>query len=67
LLSLFRSASDEYLLNTMSVLKWITMMQEMYERFDYNDLECQKRLICDVMQGDEVFGSVSARMKTGFQ
>ncbi len=54
-------------MNTMSVLKWITMMQEMYERFDYNDLDCQKRLICDVMQGDEVFGSVSARMKTGFQ
>jgi hypothetical protein len=51
----------------MNVLKWITMMQEMYEKFDYSDLECQKRLICDVMQGSEVFGSVSGNLKTGFQ
>ena len=43
------------------------MMQELYEKFDYTDLECQKRLLCDVMQGEDYFGTVATRMKTGFQ
>jgi len=43
------------------------MLQEVYEKFDYNDIECQKRLICEVMQEPEYFGTVSRKMKSGFQ
>ena len=43
------------------------MLQEVYEKFDYNDLECQKKLICEVMQEKEYFGSVARNMKTGFE
>merc|ERR1712088_1248311 len=32
----------------MNVMQWISMLQEVYEKFDYNDLECQKKLICEV-------------------
>merc|ERR1712203_586490 len=28
--------------NAMNVLQWISMLQEVYEKFDYNDVECQK-------------------------
>merc|ERR1712027_76763 len=35
-------------MNVMNVIQWISMLQEVYEKFDYNDLECQKKLICEV-------------------
>merc|ERR1719369_2222460 len=62
-----RSASDGYDFNAMNVIQWISMLQEVYEKFDYNDLECQKRLICEVLKEEEYFGSVSKKMKSGFQ
>jgi len=43
------------------------MMQEVYDKFDYNDIECQKRLICEVMQSPEYFGETSEKVRTGFE
>ena len=40
---------------------------KVYEKFDYNDLECQKKLICEVMREPEYFGNMSAKLKSGFQ
>jgi len=62
-----RSNNDGYDFNAMNVIQWISMLQEVYEKFDYNDLECQKRLICEVLKEEEYFGSVSRKMKNGFQ
>merc|ERR1712127_913145 len=54
-------------MNVMNVIQWISMLQEVYEKFDYNDLECQKKVICEVMRAPEAFGQVSQKMKSGFQ
>merc|ERR1712080_121515 len=54
-------------LNVMNVIQWISMLQEVYEKFDYNDLECQKKLICEVMKEPEYFGNMSLKLKSGFQ
>jgi len=62
-----RSNNDGFDFNAMNVIQWISMLQEVYEKFDYNDLECQKRLICEVLKEEEYFGSVSKKMKSGFQ
>jgi hypothetical protein len=43
------------------------MLQEVYEKFDYNDLECQKRLVCEVLREPDYFGSTARKMKHGFQ
>merc|ERR1712027_141266 len=53
--------------NVMNVIQWISMLQEVYEKFDYNDLECQKKLICEVMREPEYFGNMSSKLKSGFQ
>merc|ERR1719193_2786055 len=54
-------------INVMNVIQWISMLQEVYEKFDYNDLECQKKLICEVMREPEYFGNMSGKLKSGFQ
>jgi hypothetical protein len=62
-----RSAADGWNFDGLNVIRWISMLKEVYEEFDYNDIECQKRLICEVMQDSETFGNVSKRMSTGFE
>jgi len=62
-----RSAGSSIDFSNLNVIQWISMMQEIYEKFDYNDIECQKRLICEVMQSPEYFGEASDKMRTGFE
>lgn len=61
---LLRSNNDA---GEFNLLNAIYMMQELYEKFDYNDIDCQKKLICEVLREPEYFGSVAQKAKTGFQ
>jgi len=62
-----RSANDGYDYNGLNIIQWISMLQDLYEKFDYNDLDCQKRLICEVMREPEYYGSMAQKFKSGFQ
>jgi len=62
-----RSAGSSIDFSNLNVIQWIQMMQEVYDKFDYNDIECQKRLICEVMQSPEYFGETSEKVRTGFE
>merc|ERR1711997_1324339 len=50
-----RSSNEGWGFNPMAVIQWISMLQEVYEKFDYNDVECQKRLICEVLNLPDEF------------
>lgn len=63
----YRSSTDGYDFNSLNVIQWISLLQELYEKFDYNDLDCQKRLICEVMREPEYYGTVAEKFKSGFQ
>jgi len=62
----YRSANNGFL-DGLNIVSWISMLQEVYEKFDYNDLDCQKRLICEVMKEPSFYGTVAQKFKTGFQ
>jgi len=62
----YRSAQHGFF-EGMNIVQWISMLQDVYEKFDYNDLDCQKRLICEVMREPEYYGTVAQKFKTGFQ
>merc|ERR1712088_893109 len=49
----YRSNNDAYGYQGMNIIQWISMLQDIYEKFDHNDLDCQKRLICEVMREPE--------------
>jgi len=61
-----RSAQNGFF-DGMNIVQWISMLQDVYEKFDYNDLDCQKRLICEVMREPDFYGTVAQKFKTGFQ
>jgi len=63
----YRSANDGFDYNGLNVIQWITMLQDLYEKFDYNDLDCQKKLICEVMREPEMYGSMARKFKDGFK
>merc|ERR1711982_171521 len=62
-----RSGDLGYDFNAMNILQWISMLQEVYEKFDYNDVDCQKLLICEVLRDEDSFGDVSRRLQNGFE
>jgi len=62
-----RSGDLGYDFNAVNILQWITMLQEVYEKFDYNDVDCQKLLICEVLRDENSFGDVSKRLQNGFE
>merc|ERR1712083_380670 len=62
-----RSANDGYDYNGLNIIQWISMLQDLYEKFDYNDLDCQKRMICEVMKEPEYYGNMALKFKSGFQ
>jgi len=62
----YRSAPNGFF-DGMNIIQWISMLQDVYEKFDYNDLDCQKRLICEVMREPDYYGTVAQKFKTGFQ
>jgi len=62
-----RSADCGYDFNAVNILQWISMLQEVYEKFDYNDVDCQKLLICEVLRDEDSFGDVSRRLQGGFE
>jgi len=45
-----------------SILDWISIGEETWNKFDPSDLDCQKRLICEVHQNTNKFGSAASRM-----
>jgi len=63
----YRSANDAYDFSGLNIIQWISMLQDLYEKFDYNDLDCQKRMICEVMKEPEYYGNMALKFKSGFQ
>ena len=61
-----RSANHGFL-DDLNIVSWISMLREVYEKFDYNNLDCQKRLICEVMKEPSFYGGIAQKFKTGFQ
>merc|ERR1712156_1219183 len=62
----YRSNNNGFL-DGLNIVSWISMLQDVYEKFDYNDLDCQKRLICEVMKEPGFYGAVAQKFKTGFR
>lgn len=38
----------------MSVLDWIAMAEEVYRNFDATSMDCQKRLVCELHQNENL-------------
>jgi len=45
-----------------SIIDWIAIGEEAYRKFDPADLECQKRLICEIHQNTSRFGTAAQRL-----
>lgn len=66
--SQYRSNDGGYdMASSLNIIQWISMLQDLYEKFDYNDIECQKRLICEVMREPDYYGAAAQKFKAGFK
>merc|ERR1712080_242910 len=58
----FRADSSSY-----DILTLISVASDLYGKISYDDLDCQKKIICEFMDKPEMFGSGAAQVKTGVQ
>jgi len=60
----YKGSFDPYSIDweKFSILDWISIGEETWNKFDPSDLDCQKRLICEVHQNTNKFGSAASRM-----
>jgi len=45
-----------------NIIDWISIGEEAYRKFNPSDLDCQKRLICEIHQNTSKFGAAAAKM-----
>lgn len=50
----------------MSVLDWIAMAEEVYRNFDATSMDCQKRLVCELHQNENSWGTTARKMNDAF-
>ncbi|XP_068216901.1 uncharacterized protein [Palaemon carinicauda] len=62
--SSYRRSFDPYAIDweKFSILDWIAIGEETWRKFDPADLECQKRLICEIHQNTSRFGTTASRL-----
>ncbi|XP_043194806.1 uncharacterized protein LOC122366521 isoform X3 [Amphibalanus amphitrite] len=63
-----RSASDPYsaVFDKLSILDWIAMMEEVYRNFDATKMECQQRIVCELHQNENTWGTTARKMNDAF-
>jgi len=47
---------------SLSILDWVSMGQEAWDKFDPSNLDCQKRLICEIHQNQSKLGAPAKTM-----
>jgi len=59
-----KSSFDPYAIDweKFNIIDWISIGEEAWRKFNPSDLDCQKRLICEVHQNTTKFGAAAARM-----
>ncbi|XP_050693181.1 uncharacterized protein LOC126983955 isoform X4 [Eriocheir sinensis] len=59
-----KASFDPYAIDweKFSIIDWIAIGEEAWRKFDPADLECQKRLICEIHQNTSRFGVPAARL-----
>ena len=50
-----------------SILTLLSVASDIYSKLNYDDVDCQKKIICEFMQEPEMFGQGGSRVKTGVQ
>ncbi|KAL7640264.1 UNVERIFIED_CONTAM: hypothetical protein RMT77_009678 [Armadillidium vulgare] len=47
---------------TVSIIDWISLGEETFRKFDPTNMECHKRVICELHQNAKEFGTLATRM-----
>ena len=45
----------------------LSVASDIYSKMNYDDVDCQKKIICEFMEEPEMFGQGGSRVKSGVQ
>ena len=50
-----------------TILTLLSVASDIYSKMNYDDVDCQKKIICEFMDEPEMFGNGGNRVKSGVQ
>jgi len=53
--------------SSFDILTLLSVASDIYGKLNYEDVDCQKKIICEFMKEPEMFGSGATRVKSGVQ
>lgn len=51
---------------SLKILDYISMMEEMWRKLDVKDVNCQKRILCELHQNESALGPAASRIVNVF-
>lgn len=48
-----------------SILTLLSVASDIYSKLNYDDVDCQKKIICEFMEKPDMFGKGGSKVKTG--
>jgi len=59
--------SDEAGTTGSTILTLLSVASDIYSKMNYDDIDCQKKIICEFMDQPEMFGKGGTKVKSGVQ
>lgn len=52
--------------DSLKILDYISMMEEMWRKLDVHDTGCQKRILCEIHQNEKALGPAASKIVNAF-
>lgn len=52
--------------DSIKILDYISMMEEMWRKLDVQDIGCQKRILCEIHQNEKALGPAASKIVNVF-
>ena len=64
---LFNRSSDSPMdWDSLKIIDYISMMEEMWRKLDVHDTNCQKRILCEIHQNEKALGPAASKIVNAF-
>ena len=61
-----RSSDSPMDWDSLKIIDYISMMEEMWRKLDVHDTNCQKRILCEIHQNEKALGPAASKIVNAF-
>ena len=62
----FHRSSDSMDWDSLKIIDYISVMEDMWRKLDVKDVNCQKRILCELHQNELALGPAASKIVNAF-